>query len=268
MRFKDLSGLARPRESETALAALPEEIAMAKVAMRKAFKINELVRAIHGGSYEWYGYTIGSREEPELIVDIGLPVNDRNVPDYTSVAPEGIAAYQESLHRERVINGWIHSHGSLDFEGFSETDERNQATVLDYVTSLLRKPVAKREVVIKDLAMLVEGRYGEKDLERGSVSLVTDVPVGRARILETVYGGFCYSVVVGDGGWHRQEIRYKRRGILSGRATESRKDAKMVLVDTGHVLTQRDIDALAEDVREKIQPAARAPRERYEKDCT
>jgi hypothetical protein len=268
VRFKDLSGLARPRETETALAALPEKIHMAKFAMEKAFKLNDLVRAIHGGSYEWYGYTLGGREAPELILDIGLPVNDMNVPDYTSVSPEGIAAFRESLSSERVINGWIHSHGSLDFEGFSDTDERNQATVLDFVASLLRKPVAKREVVIKDLAMLVEGRYGGKDLERGSVSLVTDVPVGRARILETVYGGFCYSVVIGDRGWHRQEIRWRRRGILSGWMTESRKGSGMDFVDTGRTLTKRDVDALAEEVRERIRPAARSPRERYEKECT
>jgi hypothetical protein len=268
VRFQRLSELKPPRPHERILATLPEEIRMAEYAMAKAFQLNELVRAIHKGSYEWYGYTLGSREEPELVADIGLPRNDRNVTDYTSVGPEGIAEYQESLPRGRVITGWIHSHGILDFKGFSGTDEENHATVLDYVTALLRKPVAKREVVIKDLVMLAKDDYGETDLERGSVSLITDVPVGEARILETVYGGFCYGIVIGDGGWHRQEIRYKWRGILSGQTTASRKDAGMALVATGRLLTQADIDSLAEEVREKIKPEARAPQERYEKECT
>ena len=268
MRFQRLSELKPPRAHERILATLPEEIRMAEVALAKAFRLNELVRAIHKGSYEWYGFTLGSREEPELVADIGLPRNDRNVTDYTSVGPERIAEYQESLPRDRVITGWIHSHGILDFKGFSGTDEENHATVLDYVTALLRKPVAKREVVIKDLVMLSKGDYGETDLERGSVSLITDVPVGEARILETVYGGFCYGIVIGDRGWHRQEIHYKWRGILSGQTTASRKEARVAFVATGRLLTQVDIDALAEEVREKIKPEARAPRERYQKECT
>lgn len=268
MRFRKLSTLARPPGRETVLAALPEEIPMAAFALAKAFKVNELVRAIHGGSYEWYGYTVAARERPELVADIGLPRNDRNVADYTSVDPEGIAEYHESLPPGRVINGWIHSHGDLAFECFSGTDERNQATVLDYVTALLRKPVAKREIAIDDLVTLVKDRYEEKDLERGSVTLITDVPVGHARILETVYGGFCYGIVIGDRGWHRQEIRYSRRGILSGRTATGRRDAGIVPMDTGRILTPQDIEALAAEVREKIRPAARAPRERYEKECT
>ena len=268
MRFTKLSGVGRPETRETALAALPERIRMAEYAMKKAFRIDELVRTVHKGSFEWYGYTIADRAEPALIRDIGLPRNARNVPDYTSVHAEGIAEYRESLPRGAIINGWIHSHGSLDFRGFSSTDERNQATVLEYVTALLRKPVAKREVVIEDLVLLVKGRFDEKELAEGSVTLVTDVPVGEASILETVYGGFCYSIVIGEGGWHRQEIRYKRRGILTGRTAVSRNDAEVVFVDTGRTLTQEDLDALDRDVREKIQPEPRVPRDRYEKEAT
>ena len=268
MRFQDLSGLKRPQGYERELAALPREILMAEYAMAKAFAINDLVRSIHEGSYEWYGYTIGSREKTELIADIGLPANDRNAPDYTSVTPDRIAEFRESLPRESIINGWIHSHGGLDFRGFSRTDEKNQVTVLEFVTALMRKRVAKREVAIQDLVLLVKGGYGEQELERGSVSLITDGPVGDARILEAVYGGFCYSIVIGDGGWHRQEIHYRKRGILSGHTTTEKRDARVVLVDTGRSLAPLDVDALREEVREKILPAARSPQERYEKECT
>lgn len=268
MRFLDLSRLKRPQGYEMELAVLPREILMAEYAMAKAFAINDLVRSIHKGSYEWYGYTIGNLEKPDLIVDIGLPANDRNIPDYTSVTPERIAEFRESLPRESIINGWIHSHGDLDFQGFSGTDEKNQITVLDFVTALMRKCVAKREVAIQDLVLLVKGGYGERELEGGSVSLITDVPVGEARILEAVFGGFCYSIVIGDSGWHRQEIHYRKRGILSGHTTTEKKDGQAVLVDTGRFLTPQDVDVLREEVREKILPTARSPRERYEKECT
>ena len=267
MRFKGLSELKRRELHELVLAGLPEEILMAQYAMAKAFKINELVRVIHKESYEWYGYTIAKRGNPELIVDIGLPKNDQNFFEYTRIGPERIAEYQESLPKERVINGWIHSHGNLEYEHFSGTDEKNQVTVLDYVTAPLRKPVAKKEVVIKDLVLLVKDRCAEKDLEKGSVSLITDVPIAEARIMETIYGGFCYSIVIGDEGWHKQEIHYQRRGILSGQTTESKKEAEIVLVDTGRSLTQSDIDALSDEVREKIQPMT-STTERFERGCT
>lgn len=267
MRFKGLSELKRPELWEIILAPLPQEILMAQYAMAKAFKINELVRLIHRGSYEWYGYTIADRGHPELIVDIGLPKNDQNLVEYTKIGPEGIAAYQESLPADQVINGWIHSHGGLEYEHFSATDERNHMTVLDYVTALLRKPVAKREVVIKDLVTLVKGRFGEKDLEKGSVTLITDAPITEALVMETIYGGFCYSIVIGDEGWHQQEIHYKRRGILSGQTTISKQEARMVLVNTGRSLTPSEIDALVNEVKEKIQPMVWMP-ERFQKECT
>jgi len=267
VRFKGLSELKRPELHEIVLATLPEHILMAQYAMAKAFKINELVRVIHKGSYEWYGYTIANRGNPDLIVDIGLPKNDQNFFDYTRIGPERIAEYHESLPMDIVINGWIHSHGDLEYEHFSGTDERNQVTVLDYVTALLRKPVAKKEVVIKDLVLLVKDDCTEKNLEKGSVSLITDAPVAEARIMETVYGSFCYAMVIGDEGWHRQEIHYKRRGILSGQTTVSKKEAHIVLVDTGRSLTQSDTDALSDEVREKVQPMVSTP-ERFERGCT
>ena len=268
MRFKGLAALKRPEGYEVTLAGLPAQIPTARYAMAKAFKINELVRAIHKDSYEWYGFTIANRGNPELIVDIGLPRNDQNLSDYTSVGPEKIAGFQETLPRDQVINGWIHSHGSLPYEQFSLTDERNQVTVLDYVTALLRKPVAKKEVVIRDLTILVKDRWTEKDLDRGSVVLITDAPITEARVIETIYGGFCYAIIIGDAGWHRQEIHYKRRGILSGQAVEERREADLVLVDIGRHLTGADIQTLEEEVRVKIQPGVAVPPERFEREAT
>jgi hypothetical protein len=254
MRFKSLAELKRGEAYEIELAPLPQEIKLTAYAKAKAFKINELVRQIHQGSYEWYGYTLGGKDNPECILDIGLPDNDENMQQYTRVGPENIAAYQASLPEDRIINGWIHSHGDLEFKGFSEIDAENQRVVLDYITTLLKKPVAKRELLIRDLVCLVAGRWEEKDLLEGSVSLITDVPVAAARILETVYGGFGYAIVIGDSGWHRQEIHYKRRGILSGQPTFSQKAAEIILLETPRSLTQSDIDALQEEVKRKIQP--------------
>lgn len=268
MRFKGLAALKRPEGYAVPLAGLPEEIPTARYAMAKAFKINELVRAIHKDSYEWYGFTIANRGNPELIVDLGLPKNDQNLSDYTSVGPDEIASFQESLPQDQVINGWIHSHGSLPFEQFSLTDERNQVTVLDYVTALLRKPVAKREIMIRDLTILVKDRWAEKDLEGGSVALITDAPITEARVIETIYGGFCYAMIIGDGGWHRQGVHYKRRGILSGQTMENKGEADLVLVETGRQLTDADMKSLEDEVREKIQPGVAIPRERYEREAT
>jgi hypothetical protein len=256
LRFQKLADLERPRAQEIILAELPREIAASRLALDKAFKINELVRAVHLESYEWYGFTLGTRSRPELVADVGLPGNLDNVEDYAGISPELIAAFQESLPQDAVINGWIHSHGSLDFRGFSATDEANQLTVLDYVTARLRLPVAKREVLIKDLVLLTEGQYTDADLELGTVCLITDEPVSRARIMETVLGGFCYSIVVGDEGWHRQEILYKTRSVLSGQVTVTRKTAEIAIVDEVKRLHSAEIEALREEVREKIKPVA------------
>ncbi|MFZ5450986.1 MAG: hypothetical protein ACOZF2_03795 [Thermodesulfobacteriota bacterium] len=254
MRFKSLAQLQRSEVYEVILASLPEDIRMTGYARAKAFKISELVREVHGDSYEWYGYTLGSRDNPEIIRDIGIPQNDENIQQYTRIGPENIAAYQEALPGEKIINGWIHSHGELDLQGFSSIDEENQEVVLDYVTALVKQPVAKRELVIKDLALLVEGRWGHQDLEKGSVNLITDVPVKAARIMETVYGGFCYAIVIGDSGWHRQEIHYKRRGILSGQTGITKKVAEVIEVDTSGPFPSEEIAALQDEVRTKIQP--------------
>ncbi|NIR12798.1 MAG: hypothetical protein GWN86_02120, partial [Desulfobacterales bacterium] len=81
----------------------------------KAFKISELVREIHDESYEWYGFTLADKDNPELITDIGLPRNAQNLEEYATINPEGIAEYHDSLAGDTLINGWIHSHGALHY---------------------------------------------------------------------------------------------------------------------------------------------------------
>jgi hypothetical protein len=265
MRFKSLSELERPEPREVILATLPQEISMAHYAKAKAFKINELVREIHQESYEWYGFTLAEKDNPELIVDIGLPRNDQNLQDFTTIGPERIAEYHESLPEDTIINGWIHSHGALKYKHFSHTDEENQATVLDFVTARLRWVVAKKEVPIQDLHLLTKGEFEEKELEKGSVSLITDAAISEATIMETIYGGFCYSIVIDDEGWHEQEIHYKERGVLSGHSTVSKRSSDIVFIDTGRSLTEADIMLLSQEVEEKIQPNINPPPELIER---
>lgn len=268
MRFRKLADLRSAGGYEATVATLPEEIPMARSALAKAFRISELVREIHRDSYEWYGFTLATRGAPEVIADIGLPANDENLLDRACVSPEAIAAYQESLGEGQVINGWIHSHGNLPHEKFSLVDEANQVAVLDYVTALVRRPVAKKEVLIRDLTLLVKGRWTEKELEAGSVALITDAPVTEARIIETVYGGFCYAIVIGDSGWHMQEIHYRRRGIISGRTADEKREAGLVLSGSERPLTRADLQLLRKEVRSRIRPGRAVPRERSEREAT
>ncbi|MGD8371046.1 MAG: hypothetical protein PVG64_08655 [Syntrophobacterales bacterium] len=265
MRFRSLSELKRPEPKEVILATLPQEISMAHYAKAKAFKINELVREIHQESYEWYGFTIADKDNPELIADVGLPRNDQNLQDFATIGPERIAEYHESLPEDTIINGWIHSHGALKYKHFSHTDEENQATVLDFVTARLRWVVAKKEVPIQDLHLLIKGEFEEKELEKGSVSLITDGAISEATIMETIYGGFCYSIVIDDEGWHEQEIHYKQRGVLSGHSSVSKRSSDIVFIDTGRSLTEADIALLSKEIEEKIQPNINPPPELIER---
>lgn len=265
MRFKNLSQLKRPQPLEITLQSLPQHILMAEYAKEKAFKISELINMTFEESFEWYGFTLADQDHPELIIDIGLPQNDLNLQDYTTLGSERIAEYQESLQKELIINGWIHSHGALNYKHFSHTDEKNHLTVLDFVAARTRKPLAKQEVVIQDLVLLEKDRFEEKDMEKGSVSLITDGPITEAKIMETVYGSFCYSIVIGDGGWHEQEIHCRERGILSGHTTLSSKKAEIEFVDTGRSITQVDISTLRDEVKKKIKPHTDPPPELTER---
>jgi hypothetical protein len=259
MRFKALKDLTRAAPKGIVLASLPEQILMTDFAKAKAFAVSELVRQVHGDAFEWYGFTLAEQARPEVIVDVGLPENDENQETYTSISPERIAVYQETLPAGRVINGWLHSHGDLEYRQFSPVDDLNQATVLDYVTTLLKVPVAKKEVVIRDLALLSLDEEDAVSLAAGSVTLLTDVPVGRAKLLETIYGGFCFGIVIGDEGWTQQEIHYKTRGVLTGETLVSRREADLTLVETGKILTTSDLEALELEVKERIRPVTYQP---------
>ena len=265
MRFKNLSQLKRPQPLEITLQSLPQHIVMAEYAKAKAFKINELVNMAFEESYEWYGFTLADQDHPELIIDIGLPQNDLNLQDYTALGSERIAEFQESLQKELIINGWIHSHGALNYKHFSHTDEQNHLVVLDFVASRTRKPLAKKEIAIQDLVLLQKDQFEQKDMEKGSVCLITDGPITEAKIMETIYGSFCYSIVIGDAGWHEQEIHCRERDILSGHSTASSMAAQIEFVDTGRSLSQSDISELSNEVKEKIKPHTDPPPELIER---
>ncbi len=266
MRFKALKDLSRAAPLEVRLAALPREIFITDFAKAKAFAVSEAVRRVHGEAFEWYGFTLAARVRPEIIVDVGLPENTENLENYTSLSPERIAAFQETLPDGHIINGWLHSHGDLEYRQFSPVDDLNQATVLDYVTSLLKVPVAQKEVVIRDLALGVLGEDESSNLALqknspgsalpapASVTLLTDVPVSQAKLLETVYGGFCFAIVIGDAGWTEQEIHYKTRGVLTGETIVSQQPADLTLVTTGKLLTASDLAALEQEVKDRVRP--------------
>jgi hypothetical protein len=238
---------------------------MATYAKDKAFKISELVGSIFEQSYEWYGFTLAHKDRPECIADIGLPRNDLNLQDYTTIGSGRIAEFQEMLPKDVVINGWIHSHGALHYRHFSGTDQRNHLTVLDFVATRTRRPLAKEEIVIQDLVLLEKDRFVAEDLRKGSVSLITDGAITEAKVMETVYGSFCFGIVIGDRGWHEQEIYYREIAILSGRTTVTSKAADIEFVDAGRVLTSTDVSALRNEVEERIQPNTNAPVETMER---
>jgi hypothetical protein len=83
--------------------------------------------------------------------------------------------------------------------------------------------------------------------------------------METVYGSFCYSIVIGDRGWHEQEIHCRARGILSGQTTLSSKAAEIEFVDTGRSITRVDISTLKDEVKKKITPHTDPPPELIER---
>jgi hypothetical protein len=238
---------------------------MTKYAKAKAFKISELVSVVFEKSYEWYGFTLANNNRPELITDIGLPKNDLNLQDYTALGSQKIAEFQESLPESVIINGWIHSHGELNYKHFSHMDEENHLTVLDFVAARTRKPLAKKEIAIQDLVLFEKDRYSEKDLEKGSVCLITDVPITEAKIMETVYGSFCYSIVIGDKGWHEQQIHCRERGILSAHTTVRSKSTDIKFIDTQKTLKPEEIQTIGKEVKEKIQPNLNPPTELIER---
>lgn len=265
MRWKSLDQLKRTEPERIELASLPAEIVMDRYAHDKAFQINELIRNTHGHSLEWYGFTLGRREAPDLVADIGLPTNDVNLTDYTGLSPERVAEFQQSLPADLIINGWIHSHGALMVHDFSRTDQANHQVVLDFVAAGVKRAVAKQQIVVRDLVLLQRGRTSDNDLRAGSVAIITDAPIGSAEILETIYGSFCYAILIGDEGWHRQQIHYREIGVLTGRSKDSSREGRLILVDRGRCLTGEIILDLEWQVRQKIRPNLNPPVETLER---
>jgi hypothetical protein len=83
--------------------------------------------------------------------------------------------------------------------------------------------------------------------------------------METIYGGFCYSIVIDDEGWHEQEIHYKERGVLSGYSMVNKKSSGIVFIDSGKSLTEADTALLSKEVEENIQPNINPPPELIER---
>lgn len=265
MRVKRLADIRRPSLLEIPLGRFPDRVIMTGYALNKALAVSALVREIHGGSYEWYGLTLGEESRPEVITDIGLPRNAANLPQYTSLDGADLLAFQEELDTGRLVNGWIHSHGDLNYHGFSPVDEANHRVVLDYVASRVRRPLVKKEVRVEGLTLAVADEAGTRDLRDGTVTILTDVPVTSATILETVYGAFCFAVLIGDSGWILQRIVTKTRGILTGTTGYGSLEAPLVIAEPQRALTEAEKEDLREEVQRKIRPPGADPPEHLER---
>ena len=265
MKVKRLADLKRPSMLEIPLGRLPDRVTMTGYVFNKAWAVSALVRELYGGSYEWYGLTVGEENRPDVIMDIGLPRNAANLQQYTSLDSQDLLAFQEELRTGLIINGWIHSHGDLHYHGFSPVDEANHRVVLDYVASRVRCPLVKREIRIDGLTVVAAANPSEEQLKEGTVTILTDGPVGRARILETVYGAFCFAVLVGDSGWILQHIITKTRGILTGTTVYATMEAPLVVEAPHRELTDGEREKLREEVRRKVRPPGADPPEHLER---
>lgn len=265
MRLKKLSNLKRSALLEVPLGSLPDGVHMTGYARNKAFAVSAAVRELFGESYEWYGLTLGEEARPEVITDIGLPRNAANLLQYTRLETADLLAFQEELGAGRLINGWIHSHGDLQYHRFSPVDEANHRTVLEYVASRVRRPVVKREIRIEVLTVLEDTVWDPEQLKEGQVTVLTDGPARRARILETVYGSFCFAVVIGDAGWMQSRIVTKRRGILTGLTLYGDTEAPLEVHEPTRELTALERDNLRQEVQRKIRPPGSDPPEHLER---
>ncbi|MEM4641094.1 MAG: hypothetical protein QXW65_01070 [Candidatus Pacearchaeota archaeon] len=255
-RIKNLDELKKEKESleEVILDVLPQKIKIYDIALEKAYKINELVRKIYGGSYEWYGFLLGKKDCPEIVVDIGLGENSDNSYAFTRIEPEEIQKFLASLQEDYIINGWIHSHGDLGYRHFSGTDDRNMETVLSFVSLATRKPVAKRKIAIRDLSIVSKEDYTIENLKKGSVSIVIDGKANNAKIYETIFGAFSYSIVIDDERWHKQSITYEEKGLLTGYKKVKTEECELEIIQTGKLLDGLELEKLKKEVKEKIKP--------------
>ncbi|MFA5084539.1 MAG: hypothetical protein WC475_04155 [Candidatus Paceibacterota bacterium] len=253
MKIQSLSQFDKKEKLEIILDKLPEKVRITDYALVKGFKVNELVKKIHHSSYEWYGFLIGERSNPGLVTDIGIGKNDANNSAYTRIAPEEIQKFLEEMNGNRLINGWIHSHGNLGFRQFSGTDDGNMKTVLSFVASATRKPIAKKEIIVNDISIVTED-YTKSELKKGTLTLITNKKIEKPKILETVYGGFSYSIVIGDEGWHEQEISCEKYSLFTDKKENTSEKSDLEVIATGKTLSKEDVNALQKDVKEKIRP--------------
>jgi len=254
MKELNLDDYKREKAYEIEFKKLPEVIKITDYALEKAFKISELVKEIHGTTCEWYAFDLGKKDAPEIIEDIGIGKNNSNHSAFTDITPEEIYKFKESLPDDWIINGWTHSHANLGFKQFSGTDKSNMYTVNSFIAPLLKSPIGKREIKIKDISLLLKDSFNERDLEKGSVAIITDKPVNEVKILETIYGAFSYNIVIGDEGWHKQEIYYQFEEILSGRKRFFSKEAELEIIETGRKIDRREMKQLKNEIKEKIKP--------------
>ena len=261
MIIKDLRELRKREGLEIILGELPNKVKITDYALEKGFKINELVREIYGRSYEWYGFLIARMKEPEIIIDIGLPKNKENDYSYTSVDPEGIGKFLDELRKnskeEYFINGWIHSHGRLNYRRFSYIDQENMKKVLNFVSSFTTRPIAKKEIIINNLTVVTKNKGPIEEIlkkDKGSITIVTQKEPGEIKIFDTIYGAFAYSIVIGDERWSEQEIMYRKYSLISKIDEYWTNETEIELIQTNKRISDREIEALKKEIDEKINP--------------
>ncbi|MFC1698119.1 hypothetical protein ACFL1H_07290 [Nanoarchaeota archaeon] len=254
-RFQNLSKIEDIKIDNKILDTLPTDIYMTDYAVEKAYKINNFMKDIHDSSFEWYGYTIAKKDDPYKIIDVRFGYNDRNDGAYTRIEPENIEQFRMSLADDEVINGWIHSHGDLGYKQFSGTDEANHKVVRDYVSSLLRKPIEMTEIVMDNLGSLVDGKYKEDDMKDFSVTIVGDNEVKNPKLYETIKGGYCFSIVIGDSGWSEQEIETERYHMLTKKSIPGKIKTEILPIKTDQVLTIDTLLDLEMQIHQKFQPS-------------
>ena len=97
---------------------------MTDYARAKAFLVSELVRRVHDAAYEWYGFTLAEQGRPEIIVRRGAPRQRREPGElHQHQRRSSSRPTQESLPVGLIINGWLHSHGAMEYRHFSPTDD-------------------------------------------------------------------------------------------------------------------------------------------------
>ena len=261
MRIESLGDLMRSPPKEYRFIEPLHDVQMTDYALEKAFRISKLVKKVHRQSVEWYGFMIADIEDPYLTIDVGLPQNATNAHAYTGITAQQIDAFQRGLPPDRIVNGWIHSHADLNYRQFSGTDLANHWTVLDYVGSVIKEAVSKREIRIDDLSRLVQDQLDERDMRQGSLSLVTDVPVDEVALFEQIMGSSAYAVVIGDEGWSCQEVIHKEYGLVTGATTYNRQsdidEVGLVIEQSGVRMTWKEQRMLKKQVKHCIRPQYR-----------